>query len=131
LYRDRSPAKSLLVTLHESRSWDSLECTIQHLAIRSHDLDQPRILPRKTVPSAPLFTIRGMHAQMWTHADKVNNENSNGAKPDRFISIRRALTCSRKYRQCQENHGSNYADHNTQLLKKRSQFKARIRSYRC
>jgi hypothetical protein len=33
--------------------------------------------------------------KLWTHADKVNNENSNGAKPDRFISIRRALTCSR------------------------------------
>src|SRR5437899_11056518 len=63
LYRDRSPAKSLLVTRHGSRSCDSLECTIQHLAIRSHDLDQSRIFPRKTVPSAPLFTIRGMHAQ--------------------------------------------------------------------
>src|SRR5439155_23105073 len=63
LYRDRYPAKSLLVTLHESRSCDPLECTIQHLAIRSHDLDQSRIFPRKSVPPAPPFTIRGMHAQ--------------------------------------------------------------------
>src|SRR5437899_12890683 len=63
LYRDRSPAKSLLVTLHESRSCDSLECTIQHLAIRSHDLGHSGTFPRKPVPPHSLFNIRGLLGQ--------------------------------------------------------------------
>ena len=62
-YRDRSAAKSLLITLGKTPPSDPDESTRQHLTVGACDPDQSRIFARETPLSAQLLTVHGMHAQ--------------------------------------------------------------------
>ncbi len=60
---DSSAAKRFLITIHKRTASNPHESTRQDLPIGAYDLDQPRIFPSETVPSAQLLTVPPLYSQ--------------------------------------------------------------------